>query len=149
MVQVDKTHYVRKVKQIPTEEGRNAELAVYRRKPEEAEAILLQAGLVYRAIKMNIKLFNFERALDLATQYKQHQDTVLHYRQQFLKTAKQTETITRFIQMNESVGAGRGAAEYDDDIVSCPRSLCPLAARNNWRERAAACMLFAVTVRVN
>ncbi len=108
VVQVDKTHYVRKVKQIPTEEGRNAELAVYRRKPEEAEAILLQAGLVYRAIKMNIKLFNFERALDLATQYKQHQDTVLHYRQQFLKAAKQTETITRFMQMNESVGAGRG-----------------------------------------
>lgn len=116
VAQVDKTHYVRKVKQIPTEEGRNAELAVYRRKPEEAEAILLQAGLVYRAIKMNIKLFNFERALDLATQYKQHQDTVLHYRQQFLKAAKQTETITRFMQMNESVGAGRGK------VIVCMRT---------------------------
>lgn len=40
--EVDKTHFVRKVKLIPTEEGRNAELALYRRKPEEAEAILLQ-----------------------------------------------------------------------------------------------------------
>ena len=32
------------VKQIPTEEGRNAELALYRRRPDEAEAILIQVG---------------------------------------------------------------------------------------------------------
>lgn len=30
------------LKQVPTEEGRNAELALYRRKPDEAEAILIQ-----------------------------------------------------------------------------------------------------------
>lgn len=41
---------------------------------------LTQAGLVYRAIKMNIKLFRWDRALDLAQQYKQHVDTVLWYR---------------------------------------------------------------------
>ena len=34
--------------------------------PEEAEAILLQAGLVFRAIETNIKLFNWDRALELA-----------------------------------------------------------------------------------
>ncbi|EFJ41230.1 intraflagellar transport protein IFT80 [Volvox carteri f. nagariensis] len=101
--EVDKTHFVRKVKLIPTEEGRNSELALYRHRPEEAEAVLLQAGLVYRAIKLNIKLFNFERALDLAVQYKQHQDTVLWYRAQFLRAAKQQETVPRFMQMNESV----------------------------------------------
>ncbi len=39
---VDKLHFVLKVKQIPTEEGRNAELALYRRRPDEAEAILIQ-----------------------------------------------------------------------------------------------------------
>ena len=65
-----------------------------------------QAGLVFRAIKLNIKLFNWERALDLATQHKQHQDTVLWYRQQFLKNAKLAESITRFMQMNESVSCG-------------------------------------------
>lgn len=101
--EVDKTNFVRKVKQIPTEEGRNAELAVYRRKPEEAEAMLLQAGLVYRAIKLNIRLFNWERAMDLALQYKQHGDTVLFYRAQFLRAAQLQETIPRFMQMNESV----------------------------------------------
>ncbi len=34
---------------------------------------LAQAGLVFRAIKLNIKLFNWERAMDLAVQHKQHQ----------------------------------------------------------------------------
>lgn len=68
------------MKQIPTEEGRNAELALYRRRPDEAESILIQAGLVYRAIKLNVKLFRWDRALDLAQQYKQHIDTVLWYR---------------------------------------------------------------------
>lgn len=67
----------------------------------------IQAGLVYRAIKLNIKLFNFERALDLAVQHKQHQDTVLWYRTQFLRTAKQQETIARFMQMSESVSLKR------------------------------------------
>lgn len=42
---------------------------------------VLQAGLVYRAIKANIKLFRWDRALDLAQQYKQHVETVLWYRQ--------------------------------------------------------------------
>ncbi len=40
-----------------------------------------QAGLVYRAIKLNIKLFRWDRALDLAEQHNQHVDTVLWYRQ--------------------------------------------------------------------
>jgi len=74
--EVDKLQYVLHIKDIPTEEGRNAELALFRRRPDEAEAILLQAGLVYRAIKMNIKLFNWDRALELAVSYKTHVDTV-------------------------------------------------------------------------
>lgn len=78
-------------------------LAMYRRKPDEAEAILLQAGLVFRAIKLNVKLFNFERALELAKQYKVHEDTVLYYRLQYLKAANQQETIAAFMQLADTV----------------------------------------------
>ena len=43
-------HIYVQLKQVPTEEGRNAELALYRRRPDEAEAILIQvcgcAGLL-------------------------------------------------------------------------------------------------------
>lgn len=73
-------------------------------RPDEAEAILLQAGLVYRAIKMNIKLFRWDRALDLAKQYKQHVDTVLWYRRRYLLAAQAEETSQRFI--TEAVSAG-------------------------------------------
>jgi hypothetical protein len=42
--EVDKLEFILHVKKIPSEEGRSAELAVYRRCPDEAEAILLQVS---------------------------------------------------------------------------------------------------------
>ena len=36
-------------------------MALFCRQPQEAETILLQAGLVYRAIQMNVDLFNWDR----------------------------------------------------------------------------------------
>ena len=61
--EIDRLQYILYIKKIPSEEGRNAELALYQRNPEEAEGILLQAQppLVYRAIKMNIRLFRWSR----------------------------------------------------------------------------------------
>ena len=49
--------YIQYIKAIPSEEGKQAELALFRRHPDEAERILLQASppLVYRAIKLNLK----------------------------------------------------------------------------------------------
>ena len=41
-------------------------LALFFKKPSEAESIYIQAKLYYRAIKMNIKLYKWDRALDLA-----------------------------------------------------------------------------------
>ena len=44
--------FIQRIKDIPSEEGRQAEMALYRRAPDEAERVLLQATppLVYRAI---------------------------------------------------------------------------------------------------
>ena len=92
VLQVDKLQFVLYIKDIPTVEGRNAELALWRRCPEEAEKILvqvgsstmlllllllllpfvvlvmmvipttfLQAGLFYRAVRMHLRLYNWER----------------------------------------------------------------------------------------
>jgi intraflagellar transport protein 80 len=41
----------------------------------------MQAGLVYRAVKLHVRLHNWQRALDVAVKHKQHLDTVLMYRQ--------------------------------------------------------------------
>jgi intraflagellar transport protein 80 len=52
---------------------------------------------------MNIKLYRWERALDLAQQYKQHVDTVLWYRKKYLLDAAGEESIARFKDLNEQV----------------------------------------------
>jgi len=69
-IALSSSRYVLTIKDIPTIEGRNAELALWRRRPDEAEAILLQAGLTYRAIDMHIRLFHWDRALELAVHHK-------------------------------------------------------------------------------
>jgi intraflagellar transport protein 80 len=53
--------YVCYVKNIPIAEAREAELALLRKQPKEAESILLSANLNYRCIRMWIDLYNWER----------------------------------------------------------------------------------------
>ena len=78
--EADKVQFINYIKELPSEPSRNAALAMYCKKVNEAEQILLQARLFYRAIKMNIKLYRWERALDIAVQNKTHVDTVIAYR---------------------------------------------------------------------
>ena len=59
--------------------------------------------MLYRAIKMNVKLFRWERALDLAQQHKQHVETVLWYRRRYLSAAAGEESIARFKELSEQV----------------------------------------------
>lgn len=97
--EVDKLQYIVSVKDIPTQEGRDAALALFRRRPEEAEEMLLQAGLLYRAIDMNMGLMKWERALDLAVQHKTHLDTVLFRRMKWLQSLGFTEdSDPKFLQ---------------------------------------------------
>lgn len=60
-VQVDKVQFVSHIKQLASPERRNAELALFCHQPQQAEAIYLQAGLAFRAIELNMNLFNWER----------------------------------------------------------------------------------------
>ena len=99
--EVDKLRYISKIKRIPSQEGKNAALSLFMRNIEEAESILLQARLIYRAIKMHIKLFKWERALDLAKRFKVHIDTVIAYRRKYLAESGQEETKPEFLQFQE------------------------------------------------
>ncbi|CBN75053.1 conserved unknown protein [Ectocarpus siliculosus] len=111
--EVDKLECVQHVLKVSSEEGRNAELALYRRCPEEAESILLQASPPPSSTPPSsstpspflgqIRLFRWSRALELAVQHKTHVDTVLGYRQAFLKSSGKEETDKRFFQSNSEV----------------------------------------------
>ena len=82
--EVHKLQYVLQIKDIPTVEGRNAELALWRRRTDEAEGILLGAKLYYRAIDLNMRLFRWEAALKLALKHQTHVDTVLAMRARYM-----------------------------------------------------------------
>jgi intraflagellar transport protein 80 len=45
---------------------------------------VLQAGLVYKAIKLHVRLHNWQRALGLARKHQQHVDTVLMHRRRWV-----------------------------------------------------------------
>jgi intraflagellar transport protein 80 len=59
--EIHKVQFICSVKSVPSSEGRAAELALLRKQPREAESILVSANLVFRAIKMWIDLFNWDR----------------------------------------------------------------------------------------
>eukprot|EP00026_Physarum_polycephalum_P003964 Phypoly_transcript_03981.p1 GENE.Phypoly_transcript_03981~~Phypoly_transcript_03981.p1 ORF type:complete len:761 (+),score=98.06 Phypoly_transcript_03981:1-2283(+) len=101
--EVDRLQYITHIREIPSPEGQSAELHLFRRQPDDAEAILLQGGLIYRAIKLNIHLFRWERALDLALKHKTHIDTVIGYRAKYLKEWNKTENNPKFVKFSEGV----------------------------------------------
>ena len=98
----DQVYYIQYIKELPLKEARAAEMAVMTGHYQDAENLLLQSGLVFRAVLLNIYLHQWERALDLAVkvrwkmpvlnlfphsclfQHKTHVDTVLAYRLKYL-----------------------------------------------------------------
>ncbi len=58
---VDKMNFVNYIKSIPSLEGRNSAIALLKGQVKDAETLLLQGGLIYRAIKLNIRNFKWER----------------------------------------------------------------------------------------
>lgn len=101
--EVDKVQYIAHIKQLASAERRNAELALFCHQPMQAEATYLQAGMIYRAIELNITLFNWERAMELAVQHKTHVDTVLAFRERYLEEVGCQETLQRFMQYSSKL----------------------------------------------
>lgn len=90
--EADKVQFINYIKELPSEPARNSALALYCKKVQEAEQILISARLFYRAIKLNIKMYKWDRALDIAIQQKTHVDTVIAYRKRFLEQYNKEET---------------------------------------------------------
>jgi len=96
--EADKVQFINYIKELPSEPSRNAALALYCKKYQEAEQILLTARLFYRAIKMNIKMYKWERALMIAVENRTHVDTVIAYRKRYLESMKREENLQMFVQ---------------------------------------------------
>ena len=80
-----------------------AEMALMGGHVSDAENILLQAGLYFRAIMLNIKTYQWDRALQLATKYKTHIDTVLASKMRHIQRFGKKETSKLFLQYEKQV----------------------------------------------
>ena len=52
---------------------------------------------------MNIKLYRWDKALEIAINNKTHVDTVIAYRQRFLEQYQKEETLDKFKQYNKDI----------------------------------------------
>ncbi|XP_045128913.1 intraflagellar transport protein 80 homolog [Portunus trituberculatus] len=101
--QAEKVQYIRYIKEIPIKEVRVAEMAMLGGHIGDAEATLVQSGLHFRAIMLNLMTYNFERALQLAIRHKTHVDTVVAYRKRYLARFNKPETSKIFQQYEKQV----------------------------------------------
>ena len=76
--------FISELRDNPSEIVRNASLALLFHKVNEAEQIYAQNKYYYRAIKMHIDGYRWERALKLARDYKVHLDLVVAFRKKYL-----------------------------------------------------------------
>ena len=103
---VDKVVYIQKIQKIKDKNARNAEIALICGNIREAESILIQNGFILRAISLNLELFKWERALELALRYDKDNnfvELVLAYRQKYLERVGKNETIQSFRQLFNEV----------------------------------------------
>jgi intraflagellar transport protein 80 len=111
--EVDKLQYIKHIKSLPSSEVRNSEMMLYKRCAEEAESILMQASppLVYHAIKLNIRLFKWDRALEIAKKNKKYEDIVLWYRNKYLKEFGRSENMDAYARLGKEMG------DLDDEEI--------------------------------
>jgi intraflagellar transport protein 80 len=101
--EVDKVKFIAHINRLPDDVLKNAELALFSKRPDEALGILIQNKRIYRAIKMLIRLHRWTEALDLAIQHKTHVDTVLAYRQRHLEQMNHIENNDKFNRYSQEV----------------------------------------------
>lgn len=117
--EVDKLEFMQNVRNLPSPQARAAELLLFSKQPDEAERVLLQAGLIYRAIEMNTRLFRWARALAIAESNKSCVDIALLHRKRFLSAFGQQETLSAYAALagsfDASTAAAREAAEIEKE----------------------------------
>ncbi|XP_033323231.1 intraflagellar transport protein Oseg5 isoform X1 [Megalopta genalis] len=93
----DKVDYIQYIKGFTSKTQRLAEMALLSGDLLTAEGILLQNGLIAEAIRINIEVYNWNRALELAIRHKKQQEEVLYARKKYLEVINKEETNQSFL----------------------------------------------------
>ncbi|XP_076387112.1 intraflagellar transport protein Oseg5 isoform X4 [Megachile rotundata] len=108
---------------LPNKTERLAEMALLSGDLLTAEGILLQNGLIEEAIRINIEVYNWNRALELAIRHKKYQDEVLNTRKKYLQVIKKEETNQSFLAYMANVAKSQEATKkptYKPDEIDLP-----------------------------
>ncbi|KYQ50045.1 Intraflagellar transport protein 80 like protein, partial [Trachymyrmex zeteki] len=95
----DKVDYIKYIKNLPIATERHAEMTLLAGDLSMAEGILLQSSLIKEAIHINIQIYNWNRALELARKYKKQFEEVLDTRKKYLETINKNETSHNFLTL--------------------------------------------------
>lgn len=101
LTMIDRVLFLEKVKKFKSPAAKNAMIAVLQGRANEAEEILIQGGCIFRAIKMNINLNRWDRALAIAKRTNKFVEVVAAYRTKFLKDMNMKETDAQFQKLGE------------------------------------------------
>ncbi|GBG24836.1 Intraflagellar transport protein 80-like [Hondaea fermentalgiana] len=114
---VAKLNFILYLKEVESEKVRMAELALYRRDLASAEQILLHANppLLYRAIKMNARLFRWERAKELAARDPQLAKLVQLYEKRWTSQEALTDEETKELKAIKVQYSEKPQDDDDDD----------------------------------
>ena len=93
---IDKVQYINYIRELPNDAAQKAALLMFFQKYEEAEKTLVKSKEYFRAIMLNIDLFRWERAIQIAKKYNTDLETVLAFRKKYLDQAGKQEDSTYF-----------------------------------------------------
>ncbi|XP_072760097.1 intraflagellar transport protein 80 homolog [Anoplolepis gracilipes] len=99
----DTVDYLRYIKSLPSATERHAEMALLAGDLLAAEGILLQSGLIKEAIRINLEVYNWNRALELAIRHKRQLEEVLNARAKYLQTINKNETNQSFLTLRGNI----------------------------------------------
>lgn len=94
---------------LPNEMERLAEMALLAGDLLAAEGILLQNGLTAEAIRINIEMYNWNRALELAIKHKKLLGQVLESRKRYLEVLDKREVNQSFIAVQANIAKAHAA----------------------------------------
>lgn len=95
----DKVDYIQYIDKISNKTEKLAEMSLLAGDLLAAEGILLQHGFISQAIRINIQMYNWSRALELAVRHKKQVDQVLEAREMYLKLLDKKETNPSYISL--------------------------------------------------
>lgn len=115
---IDKALYIQQIQSLKDSTAKSGEILLISGRVKEAESIFLSSGFLLRAVKHNIDLFNWSRALELAQKYA-HENShlisiVLHYRNAYLEKFNKKETNQVFAALSNDIGPLPDQQEIDE-----------------------------------